>query len=159
MAFGCGILIPGTGIAMQNRGAGFSLEEDHPNYAGPGKKPFHTIMPGFLTQDGSPLGPFGIMGGPIQPQAHVQVIVNMRDYNLNPQAALDAPRWQIAQDGTLLLEQTVPEHVALGLAQKGHHPQLKLHDISFGRGQIIIKQNNSFVAASEPRADGLALAW
>ena len=158
MGFGSGILVPGTGIALHNRGYGFSLEEGHPNQIGPGKRPFHTIIPGFLTQDGQPLGPFGVMGGSMQPQGHLQVVVNQADYGMNPQAALDAPRWQFVSGNTVLLEQSVPQAVALALAQRGHNIQIGA-EAGFGKGQIILRQGGVLVAASEPRADGLALAW
>lgn len=159
MGFGSGVLIPGTGIALQNRATGFSLKAGHPNQVGPAKRPFHTIIPGFLTQDNRPVGPFGVMGGSMQPQGHLQVVANLTDYRMNPQAALDAPRWRFIQGKTVLLEQTVPRHIALALAEWGHDIQLSAEGGMFGRGQMVLRQDNTFVAASEPRADGLALAW
>lgn len=159
MGFGSGILIPDTGIALQNRAAGFSLEAGHPNQVGAAKRPFHTIIPGFLTQDGVPLGPFGVMGAPMQPQGHLQMVVNLTNYKMNPQTALDAPRWRFIQGKTVFLEQTVPRHVALALAEWGHDVQLSADGGLFGKGQIILRQGKALVAASEPRADGLALAW
>jgi len=157
--FGSGILVPGTGIALQNRGVGFSLEPEHPNQVGAGKRPFHTIIPGFLTQDGQPVGPFGVMGAPMQPQGHLQVVVNLTDYGMNPQAALDAPRWRFISGKTVLLEQAVPQSVALALAEWGHDVQMSAEGGLFSKGQVILRQREVFVAASEPRADGLALAW
>ncbi|MBE9177619.1 gamma-glutamyltransferase family protein [Oculatella sp. LEGE 06141] len=156
--FGSGILVPGTGIALQNRGMGFSLAPGHPNLAGSGKRPFHTIIPAFLTQGNEPLGPFGVMGGHMQPQGHLQVAVNLRDYGMNPQAALDAPRWQFLSGRSVLLEQTVPRSVALGLSDRGHQIQTTAEGQQFGKGQIILRQKGALVAASEPRADGLAIA-
>ncbi len=156
--FGSGILIPGTGIALQNRGVGFTLEAGHPNQLAPAKRSFHTIIPGFLTQDGQPLGPFGVMGGPMQPQGHLQVVVNLADYGMNPQSALDAPRWQFISGNRVLLEQSVPRHVALALVERGHDIQVSAEGEQFGKGQIILRREGVLVAASEPRADGLALA-
>lgn len=156
MGFGSGILVPGTGIALHNRATGFTLEPGHPNQIAPNKRPFHTIIPGFLTRDGQPLGPFGVMGGPMQPQGHLQVVVNLVDYGMNPQAALDAPRWQFVQDNRVLLESTVSPTIATALADRGHIIQ---PGNFFGRGQIILRENGVLIAASEPRADGLALAW
>ncbi len=177
MGFGSGVMIPGTGIALQNRGAGFSLEKGHPNEFGPGKRPFHTIMPGFITKNGEALGPFGVMGGPMQPQGHLQVIVNMVDYGMNPQAALDAPRWQFIADNRILLEPMVSQSVMMGLIEKGHdvakigdRDDLVKENLAasrpygaqpglFGRGQVILRHHDILVAASEPRSDGMALAW
>jgi gamma-glutamyltranspeptidase / glutathione hydrolase len=154
--FGSGILIPGTGIALQNRGVGFSLEAGHPNQVAPAKRAFHTIIPGFLTQGNQPLGPFGVMGGSMQPQGHVQVVVNLADYGLNPQAALDAPRWRFLSGKKVLLEQTVPRHIVLALIERGHDIQVSAQGRHFGRGQIILHRQGVLLA--EPRADGLALA-
>jgi gamma-glutamyltranspeptidase / glutathione hydrolase len=159
--FGSGILIPETGIALQNRGMGFSLRPNHPNVVAPGKRPFHTIIPGFLTQGDRALGPFGVMGGHMQPQGHVQVVVNLTDYGLNPQAALDAPRWQVLMNKThctVVLEQTVPQSLVLELMERGHSIYLTAEPRAFGKGQIILRHGDALIAASEPRADGLALA-
>ncbi|MEQ8541494.1 MAG: gamma-glutamyltransferase family protein [Coleofasciculus sp. D1-CHI-01] len=157
--FGSGILIPGTGIALHNRGCGFTLEAGHPNQIAPAKRPYHTIIPSFLSQDGQPLGPFGVMGEYMQPQGHLQMVVNLADYGMNPQAALDAPRWQFIAGNQVLLEPTVPSHIALALAQRGHDIERSADRKRFGKGQIILRQGGVFVAASEPRGDGLALAY
>lgn len=156
--FGSGVVVPGTGISLQNRGACFSLEAGHPNLVAPGKRPYHTIMPGFLVREGQPWGPFGVMGGMMQPQGHLQVVVNLVDYGLNPQAALDAPRFKF-EAGKVWLEAAVPTHVAQGLADLGHSVVLSAEPSPFGRGQIILRQGQAWAAGSEPRADGLALAW
>ena len=104
MGFGSGVVVPDTGISMQNRGAGFTLRPDHPNQVGPGKRPFHTIIPAFATEDGKSLMSFGVMGADMQPQGHVQMIVRLIDYKQNPQTAADAPRWKIMRDGEIALE-------------------------------------------------------
>lgn len=159
MGFGSGILVPGTGIALHDRGCGFTLEEGHPNQLAPGKRPFHTIIPGFLTKDGKPLGPFGVMGGPMQPQGHLQVVSNLVDYGMNPQAAIDAPRWNFVAGNRVLLEASVPESVSRELSDRGHEVRVTRQESLFGRGQIILTQNGVLVAGSEPRADGMAIAW
>lgn len=156
MGFGSGILIPETGIALHNRALGFTLQPGHPNQLAPQKRPFHTIIPGFLTQQGQPLGAFGVMGAPMQPQGHLQVVTNLVDYGMNPQTALDAPRWRLLEDNRLLLERAVSPEIAAGLQARNHAIR---RGGFFGRGQIILKQGDVFVAASEPRADGLAIAY
>lgn len=155
--FGSGILVPGTGIALQNRALGFSLDPAHPNHLAPLKRPFHTIIPGFISQNGRGLAPFGVMGAPMQPQGHVQVVVNLIDYGLNPQAALDAPRWRFIDRDRVWVEAGVAPEIIQGLQAKGH--QIEIAPTSqFGKGQIIFRQNEVLIAASEPRADGLAIA-
>jgi gamma-glutamyltranspeptidase / glutathione hydrolase len=99
------------------------------------------------------------MGAHMQPQGHLQMVVNLQDYGMNPQAALDAPRWQVTTGKTVFLEPTVPHSIALALADRGHEVQILAEGYSFGKGQIILRQNGVWIAASEPRADGLALAW
>ena len=116
MGFGSGIVIPGTGISMQNRGHDFSLDATHPNSLQPGKKTYHTIIPGFLTKDHKAVGPFGVMGGYMQPQGHLQVISNTIDYHLHPQAALDAARWQWIEGKKIMVEPGFPNHIAQALA-------------------------------------------
>ena len=156
--FGSGVLIPETGIALQNRGRGFHLEAGHPNQIAPNKRPYHTIIPSFMTQGDRPLGAMGVMGGHMQPQGHLQMAVNLVDYGMNPQAALDAPRWQYLTGHNVLLEHTVPRSVALGLADRGHAVQVIADGLAFGKGQIILRQGDVLIAASEPRADGQAIA-
>jgi gamma-glutamyltranspeptidase / glutathione hydrolase len=157
--FGSGIVVPGTGIALQNRGANFTLHPDHPNRLEPGKRPYHTIIPGFLTRDGAAIGPFGVMGGFMQPQGHTQVIVNTVDYGMNPQTALDAPRWQWLEGRHVELETQVPTWIAEGLRARGHAVTLQLEAGSFGRGQIIWRDGDTFIAGSESRTDGQALVF
>jgi gamma-glutamyltranspeptidase/glutathione hydrolase len=159
--FGSGVVVPGTGIALQNRGSGFSLDAAHPNALAPGKRPYHTIIPGFLTRDGRAVGPFGVMGGFMQPQGHQQVVANTVDWGMNPQAALDAPRWQIGLSGTLVdVEFETPRHVVEGLIARGHTVNVQPNLAGFGRGQIIWRlPNGGMVAGSEGRTDGCALGW
>lgn len=161
MGFGSGIVIPGTGIGLQNRGADFSLDAEHPNVLAGGKRTFHTIIPGFLTKDGKAVGPFGVMGGYMQPQGHFQVVTNTIDYLLNPQAALDAPRWQWMEGKTVLVEPSFPNYLAQALARKGHQIQVATDSGSFGRGQIIWRNPETGVLAggTESRTDGAVAAW
>ena len=155
--FGSGLLVPETGIALHNRGLGFTLESGHPNEVAPNKRPFHTIIPGFLTEGDLGWGAFGVMGAPMQPQGHLQVVVNLVNYGMNPQSALDAPRWRYLEKDLVLLETHVPQEIVLDLVERGHNIRLA-HPRMFGKGQIILRQDNVLIAASEPRADGLALA-
>jgi len=160
MGFGGGIVVPGTGIALQNRGAGFSLQAGHPNELAPGKRPFHTIIPAFLTQDGTPIGPFGVMGGHMQPQGHVQMVLNTVDWGLNPQASLDAPRWYWDAGRTLLLERGVAAQIGDALRGRGHAVSVAPGAGMFGRGQIIWRMpNGAYVAGSDGRADGAAVGY
>ncbi len=157
--FGSGIVVPGTGIALQNRAKGFNCTPGHPNCVAPGKRPFHTIIPGFLTQKGRPLGPFGVMGAQMQPQGHVQFVMNLVDCRLNPQAALDAPRWRYFPDGYVGVEPGIPPETVLDLLDRGHDIRVMSDFTQFGKGQAILRlQNGVLAAASDPRADGCALA-
>ncbi|MCR2822391.1 gamma-glutamyltransferase [Lederbergia panacisoli] len=161
MGFGSGIVVPDTGIALQNRGHDFSLDEGHPNALQPGKRTYNTIIPGFLTKDGKAVGPFGVMGGYMQPQGHFQVVSNTIDFHLNPQAALDAPRWQWLEGKKVLLEPNFPLHIAQALARKGHQVQLAVDSGSFGRGQAIWRNSETGVlmGGTESRTDGSIAAW
>lgn len=159
--FGSGVVIPGSGIALQNRGAEFSLDPAQVNVLAPGKKTFHTIIPGFLSKDGVALGPFGVMGAYMQPQGHVQMVMNLVDFGLNPQAALDAPRWQWLGDKRIGIEHGAPRSLAAVLTRRGHHVEVA-HDLtSYGRGQIILRDPISGVlcGGTEPRTDGHIAAW
>jgi gamma-glutamyltranspeptidase/glutathione hydrolase len=157
--FGSGVVVPGWGIALQNRGAGFTLEPGHPNRLEPGKRPYHTIIPAFLTRGKQPVGPFGVMGGHMQPQGHIQVAINTIDYGMNPQAALDAPRWRVEQD-QVLVELDTPRHVIEGLAARGHHVHVEAEPGGFGRGQAIWRlESGAYMAGSEARCDGCAVGW
>lgn len=161
MKFGSAVVVPGTGIALQNRGKGFSLDENHVNALAPNKKSYHTIIPGFLTKDGQPIGPFGVMGGVMQPQGHVQVLINAIDFHLHPQAALDAPRWQWVGGKTVLVEPHFPTAHAQSLTRKGHDIKYATDSYTFGRGQIIWwdAQLHSYIAGTDARADGAVAIW
>ena len=158
--FGSGIVVPGTGIALHNRGHAFSLDPSHRNVLRPGKRPFHTIIPGFLTCGDTPIGPFGVMGAPMQPQGHLQVISSTLDHGLNPQAALDAPRWRFLHRNSTVLESAVSSSVYKGLIARGHCLVEPAADYHFGRGQIIWRlEDGVYVAGTEPRADGGVVAY
>lgn len=158
--FGSGSVVPGRGIALHNRGSQFNLEDGHPNCLAPGKRPLHTIIPGFLTKDGRALGPFGVMGGPLQPQAHMQVVSSLVDFNLNPQEALDAPRWQWVSGKKIEVERDLGFHITEGLMRKGHEVVVLNESIMMGRGQIILRNEEGVLTeATEPRSDGYLAVW
>ena len=157
MGFGSGIVVDGTGVALQNRGADFSLDPDHPNSLEPGKRTYHTIIPGFIMKDGSPVGPFGVMGGYMQPQGHVQVVMNYLDFGMDPQQAIDAPRWQWMRDGTVTVESRFDDETARTLRRMGHDLRVDLNTPSFGRGQMIVRlPNGVLVGGTESRTDSLS---
>ncbi len=157
--FGSGIVVPGTGISMQNRGFGFSTVKGHPNVVAPGKRPFHTIIPGFIMKDNQPLSSFGVMGGHMQAQGHVQMMLRMHDVQANPQCALDAPRWMVDEDNKRVhLEPGFSEDIINGLKAMGH--ELELADaLVYGGGQIIVRQEHGYCAGSDPRKDGCAVGF
>ena len=160
MEFGSGVVIPGTAISLQNRGANFSLDENSDNCLQGGKRSYHTIIPGFLARDGQPIGPFGVMGGFMQPQGHVQVVVNTVDYGMNPQDCLDAPRFQWQGGKQIQLEQEVPAAVAEELRRRGHEVEVVSDRIAMGRGQIIWRRSDgTLVGGTEPRSDGAIAVW
>ena len=154
MGFGSGIVVEGTGISLQNRGHDFSLDPEAANRLAPGKRSYHTIIPGFLMKDGAPVGPFGVMGGYMQPQGHVQVVMNYVDFGLDPQQALDAPRWQWMRDNTVTVESRFAPEMALALQRRGHAIRSDLSTPSFGRGQMIVRlENGVLVGGTESRTD------
>ena len=160
MGFGSGVVVPGTGIALNNRGNCFSLKEGHPNALMPGKRPYNTIIPGFLSKDGRAVGPFGVMGGFMQPQGHLQVVMNSVDFGMNPQQALDAPRWQWIKALEAELECSFGEDVLRNLERRGHRVRFQSDSGNFGRGQIIWKHDaGGYVGGTESRADGSIAAW
>ncbi|MGE5263844.1 MAG: gamma-glutamyltransferase [Acidobacteriota bacterium] len=168
MGFGTGIVPEGRGFTLHNRGANFSLDPDHPNALAPRKRPYHTIIPGILTResDGSLYAPFGVMGGFMQPQGHLQVVVGLMDDGLDPQAALDRPRFCIqpaTAAGVVSLETGVPPQVVTELERRGHRLQPNVTGYAralFGRGQIIRRDPDGVLwGGSDPRADGGAIGW
>jgi len=169
MGFGSGLIPKGCGFSLQNRGANFNLEKDHPNILEGGKRPYHTIIPGLATKNNELWGPFGVMGGFMQPQGHVQVLLNMIDHNMDPQTALDAPRFLITEgtpDSQVMFEDGISSQTIETLSKMGHKVLLKpvvniLDRQHFGNGQIIRKDPKTGVlwAGSDPRADGIALGW
>jgi len=161
MGFGSFILAPGYGFGMQNRAAGFTLDEGHPNVAAPRKRPYHTIIPGFLTRAGEPVGPFGVMGGHMQPQGHVQLVAATVDAGLDPQAALDAPRWYWHSGLRVQVEAEFPDEVLRGLVLRGHDARRAADRDVFGNGQAIwrLPRGQGYAAGSESRADGHAAAY
>ncbi len=168
MGFGSGVVVPDTGISLQNRGAGFILERGHPNDVGPGKRPFHTIIPGFLTEtDGRPAMSFGLMGGPMQSQGHLQMVLRTRVWGQNVQAASDAPRWRllggrgVAVGKGVAIEPGLAPEVYEGLAAMGHEITIEAPDAAFGFGgaQLIARLADGYVAGSDSRKDGCALGF
>jgi gamma-glutamyltranspeptidase/glutathione hydrolase len=178
LGFGSGVVVPDTGIALHSRACGFSLEENHPNVIEPGKRPFHTLAPAFLTEGRRAIGPLGIMGGPMQPQAHVQFLLNQIDWGMNAQAALDAPRFQWINGNRVEVELGVPAEIMQGLVARGHdvEPCVEFAAIpprfsgplgsgefrsgDFGRAQAIVRlPSGAYVGASDWRSDGCAVGF
>ncbi|MEZ0350074.1 gamma-glutamyltransferase family protein [Mycobacterium sp. pR1184] len=159
MGFGSGVVVRGTGISLQNRGAGFVADQGHPNQVGPNKRPYQTIIPGFVTKDGAPVMSFGVMGGPMQPQGHVQVLVRIADYGQNPQAACDGPRFRWLQGMQVACEPAFPPAALDELRRRGHD-LLTVDDYNaFGSCQAIWRLDDGYLAASDPRRDGQATAF
>lgn len=161
LGFGSGIVVPGTGIGLQNRGHDFSLDERKENSLAPNKRTYHTIIPAFLTKDNQAVGPFGVMGGYMQPQGHLQVALRTIDFHLNPQATLDAPRWKWVSEKTVEVEHDFPRHLIEALKMKGHDIVVSTGIDTFGRGQIIWRdpETNVLRGGSDPRADGNIASW
>ncbi|MGA7985429.1 MAG: gamma-glutamyltransferase family protein [Burkholderiales bacterium] len=159
MGFGSGVVVPGTGISLQNRGATFVLKEGHPNRVGPNKRPYQTIIPGFVTKDGKPVMSFGVMGGTMQPQGHAQVMVRIADYGQNPQAASDGPRFRWVQGMDVSVEGGFPAATLEALKQRGHRIVTVDDYNQFGCAQMIWKLDGGYFAASDPRRDGQAVGF
>lgn len=160
MDFGSHVVVPGTGIALANRGWCFSRRRHHPNAPHGGRRPYNTIIPGLVSDGiGRPLGPFGVMGGYMQPQGHVQVLRRLLDDGLDPQAALDAPRWRFIGGRDVECEDGFDRALETALARRGHHMQRQRSHAPFGRGQIIQRSGRDWVAGSDNRGDGCALGY
>jgi gamma-glutamyltranspeptidase/glutathione hydrolase len=163
MWFGSGIVVPGTGIALQNRACGFSTERDHPNSVAPGKRPFHTIIPAMLSDERGAFCALGLVGGPMQPQGHLQVISRLVDRGENPQAALDAPRWRVTAGLNVAVEEGFPQATIAELRARGHdvvvQPRVGLEWQGFGAGQIAMRLGDGYVAASDYRKDGFPVGY
>jgi gamma-glutamyltranspeptidase/glutathione hydrolase len=164
--FGSGVVVPGTGIALQNRGAGFSTVPGHPNVVAPRKRPFHTIIPALAAPPGAdaPQVAYGVMGGPMQPQGHVQVLVRLADHDENAQAALDAPRWRVDSGLRVTLEAGFPVAAIDALSARGHELEVAPRGLSsaafgFGGAQLVQRLPGGWLAASDPRKDGQAVGW
>lgn len=159
MSFGSRVVAPGTGVVLQNRGACFVSDDGHPNALAPSKRPFHTIMPGLLLRDGKLLGPFGLVGGAMQPQGHLQFVHRLVDLGDDPQAALDAPRWRVGDDWQIELEPGLAG-CAAELRRVGHPVTLATSPHAFGAGQAIIRlPSGALAGGSDSRADGYAAGY
>ena len=164
MGFGSGVVVPGTGVSLQNRGQGFTLDATHPNVVAGGKRPFHTIIPGFLSQGSRPRMSFGVMGGNMQPQGHVQTLVRLLHHGQQPQAACDAPRWKVATGRAIDFEPTMAPALVEGLRALGHQSEATVDPyMDFGSGQFIWRlsdePDDGYVAASDSRRDGQAVGF
>jgi gamma-glutamyltranspeptidase/glutathione hydrolase len=157
LGFGSGVVVPHTGISLQNRGLGFSLDPDHPNVVAGGALPYHTIMPGMLLERGQARMSFGVMGGHMQPQGHVQLVLRTRLFGQEPQAACDAPRWYLAPDGRVALEPELEAALGPCLRGRGHTLMESPPTILFGGAQLIYKLDSFYCAGSDPRKDGQAV--
>src|SRR5258708_8622509 len=158
MGFGSGVVVPGTGISLQNRGAGFTLEPGSPNQVGPRKRPFNTIIPGFLTRNAQPVMSFGVMGGNMQPQGHIQMVIRLVDHNQNPQACTDGAPWILNPDMTVSLEERVAAPVHEELAKRGQRlvpPDRPM--FGFRGAPLIPRLQGGCFAASPHRQDGCAI--
>jgi gamma-glutamyltranspeptidase/glutathione hydrolase len=158
-AFGSGVTVPGTGVTLQNRGSGFTLEPNHPNSLAAGKRPYHTIMPAMILKDGQPWAALGVVGGMMQAQGHLQVLCNLIEFEMDPQTALDAPRFRLLEDSTLALEEGIPESVRRDLAASGYDIKSTVTEEEFGGGQLIQLSEGTLFGASDPRKDGCAIGY
>ncbi|MCC6611274.1 MAG: gamma-glutamyltransferase family protein [Burkholderiales bacterium] len=158
MGFGSGVVVPGTGISLQNRGAGFVLDRAHPNCVAPGKRPFHTIIPAFITRDGAPVMALGLMGGTMQAQGHTQLMVRMADYGQSPQTAIDGPRFRIMQGMDVGFERGFPERTLAELARRGHGVvDLGNGYTDFGCAQIVRRMADGHMGCCDMRRDSISV--
>jgi gamma-glutamyltranspeptidase/glutathione hydrolase len=159
--FGSGVVVPETGISLQNRGLGFSLTSGHPNQVGPSKRPFHTIIPGFVMKGDEPLMAFGLMGGPMQAQGHLQMVLRTQLWEQDPQTAADAPRWRFVAGRQVAVEPTIGEATLCRLEAMGHQLVREAPDEAFGFGgaQLIQRIPDGYAAGSDPRKDGCAAGF
>lgn len=157
--FGSGIVVPGTGISLQNRGAGFVLEEGHPNQVGGGKRPYHTIIPGFAMKDGHPKMSFGVMGAHMQAQGHLQMMLRIFVHGQNPQAASDAPRWHLQEDGKVAIEHGYDPVVVNELIKRRHEIILNRPELVFGGAQMIYIMADGYCGGSDHRKEGMAAGF
>jgi len=154
--FGSGVVVPGTGLMLQNRGAGFTLEDGHPNQVAAGKRPFHTIIPGFVTKDGKPWMAFGLMGGSMQPQGHTQMLINTMVFGMDIQQSIDAARFRHMDGMRIALESPISAEVRAALEAMGHEV-IDESEVAFGGAQAVIKLERGWAAGSDPRKDGMAV--
>ena len=162
MGFGSGAVVPGTGIHLQNRGAGFTVADGHPNAPGPSKRPFHTIIPGFLMRGGDPLMAFGVMGGPMQAQGHLMMTLRTQLHGQDVQAAVDAPRWRVTEGLGVACESSMPAKTLEALAALGHRIDVEAPDEAFGFGgaQLVHRlEGGGYAGGSDPRKDGCAIGF
>ena len=160
MGFGSGVVVPDTGISNAESRRLLHVGSRSCESVGPRKRPFHTIIPAFATRDDNALMSFGVMGADMQPQGHVQMVVRLVDYQQNPQAAADGPRWKVTLDGEIALEHAVSPEVAAELARRGHRVRhTERWNMEYGAAQLIYKLADGYVAASEPRRDGQAVGF
>jgi gamma-glutamyltranspeptidase/glutathione hydrolase len=156
--FGSGVVVPGTGFALQNRGAGFTLEDGLPNTVAPGKRPFHTLIPAFVTKDGEPWMSFGVMGGSMQAQGHVQLLLNLFVFGMELQPAIDAARFRHLDGTRVALETPITDSVRAALGAMGH-TIVDERAVTFGGAQAIIRLSKGYAAGSDPRKDGYAAGY
>ena len=154
--FGSGVVVPGTGLVLQDRGAGFTLEDGHPNQVAAGKRPFHTIIPGFVTKDGAPWMAFGLMGGAMQPQGHTQMLINLMVFGMDIQESIDAARFRHLDGQRVALEGPIGADVRAALEAMGHEVADE-SGVAFGGAQAVIRLERGWAAGSDPRKDGMAV--